>query len=320
MFLCNVPVWARLSMRRFPWQASFLLLALIWGCSFWWIKESLVAFTPLQVAFTRCALGALVLWALIAITRPVLPSRGLWKHLIVVALLLNSVPFTLFAIGQTQVSSILAGIINATTPLWTLVVTLMAFPEERPTRERVVGLSIGFIGVLTLLGVWQSLPTGQWFGIAACLGATLCYGVAFPYARRHIAPSGTPPVSLAAAQVLLGAAFLLPVVAFEGVSSTGAMPQLTWSSGTAMLALGALGTGIAYILNFAIIRATGSSTAASVTYLTPIVAVVVGLFLLGENIVWFEPVGAAVVLFGIAVSQGRMRLRPKSVDLCASGE
>lgn len=299
-------------MRRWPWQASFLLLALIWGCSFWWIKESLVAFTPLQVAFTRCALGAVVLWALIAATRPALPSRSVWKHLIVVALLLNSVPFSLFAIGQTQVSSILAGIINATTPLWTLVVTLVAFPEERPTRERVVGLVIGFVGVLTLLGVWQSLPSGQWLGIAACLGATLCYGIAFPYARRYITPSKTPPLSLAAAQVLLGAAFLLPIVALEALVATGDQRSLTLNAGAAMLALGALGTGIAYILNFTIIRSAGSSTAASVTYLTPVVAVIIGLFLLGEAVAWFEPVGAAVVLFGIAVSQGRVRLRAKS--------
>lgn len=299
-------------MRRFPWQASFLLLALIWGCSFWWIKEALVAFTPLQVAFTRCALGALVLWALVAATRPALPRRSLWKHLMVVALLLNSVPFTLFAIGQTQVSSILAGIINATTPLWTLVVTMLAFPEERPTSQRVIGLSIGFVGVLTLLGVWQTLPSGQWLGIAACLGATLCYGIAFPYARRHIAPSGTPPVSLAAAQVVLGAGFLLPVVAIEALTAGSDRQGLTPGAGVAMLALGALGTGIAYILNFSVIRATGSSTAASVTYLTPIVAVVVGLFILGEPVAWFEPVGAAVVLFGIAFSQGRIRLKAKS--------
>lgn len=299
-------------MRRWPWQASFLLLALIWGCSFWWIRESLVAFTPLQVAFTRCALGAVVLWTLIAVTRPALPGRALWKHLIVVALLLNSVPFTLFAIGQTQISSILAGIINATTPLWTLIVTLVAFPEERPTRERVAGLVIGFVGVLTLLGVWQSLPTGQWIGIAACLGATLCYGIAIPYARRYITPSNTPVGSLAAAQVLLGAAFLLPVVALEALTAAGDQRILTLNAGAAMLALGALGTGIAYILNFAIIRSAGSSTAASVTYLTPVVAVVIGLFLLGEVVAWFEPVGAAVVLFGIAVSQGRIRLRAKS--------
>jgi drug/metabolite transporter (DMT)-like permease len=294
-------------MRKFPWQASFLLLALIWGCSFWWIKESLVALTPLQVAFSRCVLGALVLWALVAVARPVLPSRSLWKHLMVVALLFNSVPFTLFALGQTQVSSILAGIINATTPLWTLVITMLAFQEERPTRQRVIGLGVGFIGVLTLLGVWQSLPTGQWLGIAACLGATLCYGIAFPYARRYIAPSGTPPVSLAAAQVLLGAAFLLPVVAVEAVTEGSYAPQLTIQVGAAMLALGALGTGIAYIFSFSIIRAAGSSTAASVTYLTPIVAVVVGLLILGEPITWYEPVGAAIVLFGIAYSQGRIR-------------
>ncbi len=299
-------------MRRWPWQASFLLLALIWGCSFWWIKESLVALTPLQVAFTRCALGAVVLWTLIAVTRPALPSRSLWRHLIVVALLLNSVPFTLFALGQTQVSTILAGIINATTPLWTLVVTLVAFPEERPTRERVAGLVIGFMGVLTLLGVWQSLPNGQWLGIAACLGATLCYGIAIPYARRYITPSKTQPVSLAAAQVLLGAAFLLPVVAMEALTVAGDQRSLTLNAGAAMLALGALGTGIAYILNFAVIRSAGSSTAASVTYLTPVVAVIIGLFLLGEAVAWFEPVGAAVVLFGIAVSQGRIRLSAKS--------
>ena len=294
--------------RKVPWPLSFGLLAIIWGCSFWWIKESLTFLTPLQVALTRCALGAIVLALVVVITKTRFPARPVWKHLVVVALLLNSVPFTLFAFGQTHVSSILAGIINATTPLWTLLVTLVAFPDERPTRQRVVGLALGFMGVLVLLGVWLSIPTGQVIGIAACLGATLCYGIAFPYARRFIAPSNTPPVSLAAGQVALGAAFLLPIAVLEWSVNPAPLNGITSSGLLAILALGALGSGLAYVLNYSVIAATSSSTAASVTYLTPVVAVAVGLAILGESLTWYEPVGAAIILLGVAVGQGRIRL------------
>jgi drug/metabolite transporter (DMT)-like permease len=129
---------------RLPWHATFVLLSAIWGCSFWWIKLGLEMLAPVQVAFVRLAVGAAALAIVAFLTGTRVPrSLSTWRHLLVVALLMNSIPFTLFAVGETHISSILAGIINAMTPLTTLAVILLAFPEEHPTAERVVGLLVG---------------------------------------------------------------------------------------------------------------------------------------------------------------------------------
>jgi len=286
------------------WLLSFLLLAGIWGCSFWWIKLGLTVLAPVQVAFARLAIGAATLLLVARLGGLGLPrDRTTWRHLLVVSLLINSIPFTLFAFGETHVSSVVAGIINATTPLATLVVVLVAFPEEHPTRERIAGLLVGFIGVLVVIGVWEGIGTGEWLGILACVLAISCYGVAFPYTRRHLTGLELSPVSLAAGQVLCGAAVLAPIAILAG--PVRAMPGLDAILG--MLALGSLGSGIAFVLNYRIIAAAGGTTASTVTYLTPLVAVVVGVAFLGESLSWHQPVGALTVLVGVAISQGRLR-------------
>jgi drug/metabolite transporter (DMT)-like permease len=297
------------SVRRYwlPWQVSFVVLATTWGCSFWWIKLGLEYLSPVEVAFTRVSLGALALIITCVCTRTHLPRRrSTWRHLAVVAILLNSVPFALFSYGETHVSSILAGLINAMTPLATLAVLLIAFPEEKPTRQRILGLVIGFLGVLVVLGVWEGLRTGQLLGTFACIGAVCCYGVGFPYARRHLSNDPESTLAKATGQVMLGAAFLIPALI---VSEIVAAPQhrghLGLGTVVGMLALGVLSTGFAYILNFQVIDAAGSSTATGVAYLSPIAVVIVGMTFLGEHLYWYEPVGAVIILLGVTVSQGR---------------
>jgi len=301
-----------------PWQVSFMALGLIWGCSFLFIKLGLQSFSPVGVAFGRLAIGAVVLLFLARWTGTRLPrARSTWRHLAVVALLFCSVPFTLFAYGETHVSSIVAGIINAVTPLTTLMVVLVAFPEERPTRERIAGLAIGFVGVLVVLGVWEGLGGGEIVGVLACVAAVCCYGIAFPYTRRHLAATGESPIALATGQVLLGAAFLVPVVvATEALGGSTMATPIHTSTLLGMVALGALGSGIAYILNTQIVLAAGSTTASAVTYMTPLVAVSVGSLLLGEPLSWHQPMGAIVVLLGVAVTQGRIRM-PERLRIAA---
>jgi drug/metabolite transporter (DMT)-like permease len=218
-------------------------------------------------------------------------------------MLVNSIPFTLFAYGETHIASVLAGIINAATPLTTLAVILLAFPEEKPTADRVVGLLVGFLGILVVVGVWEGLGSGEWTGIAACLGAVTCYGIAFPYTRRHLAGLPESGVSLAAGQVTCGALVLLPL----GVLAGPLHGTITLEPVLGMLCLGALGSGIAFALNYQIVRAAGPSTASTVTYLTPLFAIAVGVAFLGETVVWHEPLGGLVVLLGVAISQGRVR-------------
>ena len=293
-----------------PWPWWFFALGLIWGCSFLFIKLGLEALTPVGVAFGRLAIGSVTLLLIARATGTRLPRASrTWAHLALVALLFCSIPFTLFAWGETQVSSILAGIINACTPLATLVIVLLAFPEERPSRERIVGLGIGFVGVLIVVGVWEGLGGGELLGVLACIGAITCYGLAFPLTRRHLVNTGDGPVSIAAGQVTLAALFLLPVAVVQTVLGNPVVigpPSAATIVG--MLALGALGSGVAYVLNTHIVGVAGGTVASSVTYVTPLVAVAAGTLVLAEPLNWHEPVGGAVVLLGVAISQGRVPL------------
>ncbi|MGC1206601.1 MAG: DMT family transporter, partial [Ornithinimicrobium sp.] len=250
------------------WVPQFLSLAVFWGCSFAFIGISLESLTPVQVAFWRLFLGAVTLAVIVVVTRTRLPDDlRTWAHLAVVAAFLNAVPFTLFAIGQQHVSSVLAAIINAATPLVTLLVVIAAFPEEKPTWFRGLGLATGFAGILVVLGVWRTLPEGELRGVVACLAAIACYGIAFPYSRRYLRDTGVRPAGLAAGQVGMATMMLLPVVLITGVKPTS---PLTGRVIIAMLALGAFSSGIAYILNFHVVAQAGATTASSVTYLTPV--------------------------------------------------
>ena len=293
-------------MMRKSWLPAYLALGLVWGCSFIFIKLGLEFLTPFGVAFVRCALGAITLLIVVKLMRINLPKeKSTWYKLWVVAMLLNVAPGILFAYAQLHVTSVLAGIINATTPLATLVVMLIAFREEKLKAEQIYGLLLGGLGVMTVLGIWQGIGDNQLTGVIALLIAVTCYGISFPYSKRNIIPLGLKPEAAATTQLIMAAITLLPFYLYDGISQDNYRPVNIF----AMLALGILGSGFAYIWNFSIIAAAGSSIASSVTYLTPVVAVFVGWLFLGEVIVWHEPVGALLVILGAAVSQGRFNRR-----------
>ena len=264
--------------------------------------------TPFGVAFGRCALGALTLLAWARYKRISLPtSKRLWAHLWVVAMLLNVVPGVLFALAQTEVTSILAGIINAVTPLMTLIAIMVVTREEKPKFYQVLGIAIGFVGVLTVLGAWKGLGDNPLWAILILLFAVTCYGFSFPYSRRFIIPHKLPPESIAAAQVTTGALTLLPFFLIDGIAKDEYRPGPV----LAMLALGVFGSGFAYIWNFKVMAIAGSAIASSVTYLTPVVAVIVGFIFLQEDLFWHEPVGALIVLLGAAIGQNRIKFSGK---------
>ena len=291
---------------RKSWLPAYLALGLVWGCSFIFIKLGLEFLTPFGVAFVRCALGAITLLIVVKLMKIDLPKeKSTWYKLWIVAMLLNVVPGILFAYAELHVTSVLAGIINATTPLATLIVMLIAFREEKLKAEQIYGLIIGGIGVMVVFGIWQGIGDNQLTGVIALLIAVTCYGTSFPYLKRNIIPLGLKPEAAATTQLIMAAITLLPFYLYDGISEDNYRP----ANVLAMLALGILGSGFAYIWNFSIIAAAGSSIASSVTYLTPIVAVFVGWLFLGEVIVWHEPVGALLVILGAAVSQGRFNRR-----------
>lgn len=277
-----------------------LLVALIWGASFMFIKVELDdGIAPLHVAWMRCFFGALALLAILRVRGERLPrDRVLLRHLVVVAALMNAAPFVFFAYGETEVSSLLAGLLNATTPLLTLLFSLIVLPGERPTRERVAGLLVGFLGVLVVLGPWEGLGRGSLLGALACLGAACCYGTGFPYMRRHLAGRAESAVAISALQISIGVVLLAPFTLLG--SLPGDVPGVdAWGS---ILALGALGTGVAYILNLNVIRLAGHQTASTVTYVVPVFAVLFGVTLLGESLSWHEPAGGFLILLGVGLA------------------
>jgi drug/metabolite transporter (DMT)-like permease len=183
-----------------------------------------------------------------------------------------------------------------------------AAPASRgePCQEigaRVAGVLIGFLGVLVLLGPWQGLGGPSLLGTLLCLGPGVCYGLAFTYTRRHLTGRPESAVSLAAAQVLLGTITLALVTPFFS-SAPGHISLKIWGC---ILALGALGTGLAYVLSYDVIGRAGATTASLVTYVVPLFATFFGIVLLNEGLTWNEPVGALVIIAGAAVSQGLLR-------------
>jgi len=290
-------------MMRKSWLPAYLALGTVWGCSFIFIELGLEFLTPFGVAFIRCALGAITLLIFTKIRKVDLPAdRKIWQKLWVVAMLLNVIPGVLFAFAQQYVTSVLASIINAGTPLMTLVFMLIVFREEKLKPEQIIGLLIGALGVLTVVGVWKELGNNQLVGVIALIIAVSCYGASYPYSTRNVIPLKLKPEALATGQLIMAAVTLLPFFIINGISNDFYRPQ----SVIAMLCLGIFGRGFAYIWNFAITAAAGSAIASTVTYLTPVVAVIVGFLYLGEVIVWHEIVGALIVIVGALLSQGRL--------------
>lgn len=288
------------------WLPAYLLLSLIWGNSFLFIKIGLQSLTPAGVVLSRLALGAVTMLVISAATRSPLPPRRLWGRLFIAAVLMTSGGWVLFAFSEQYISSSLAGIINGTTPLMTLVVVMIAFPEERPTRQRIIGLVIGFSGILVVIGVWNGMGTATLLGVAAGVVAVTGYGISYPYVRRHLATGEERMGSMtfATGLMIMGTLQIAPVAAVTGYSHA----PLTSGVVLAMLALGIVGSGIAYVLNYVVIHRSDATTASTVTYVITVVAVISGAVFLGESIAWYEPVGAAMVIVGAATAQGLIRL------------
>jgi drug/metabolite transporter (DMT)-like permease len=283
-------------------SARLALLALVWGSSFFWIKLSLRGLSPVEVTFGRLVLGAAVLFVIAAAARSPLPSSpALWAHLTVAALFGNAAPYLLFALGEQKVSSSAAGILNATTPLWTLVVAMATRHERTVTPARLAGLVTGFGGALLIFSPWHSGSELTSAGGLECLGAAVSYGIAFVYMDRFIAGRGISPVAASAGQLLIASGFLGAGLAVAG--APGPRPGVV--VGVSIAILGLFGTGIAYILNYSIIMSDGATVASTVTYLLPVVAILLGIAVLGEHISLPVLAGIALILCGVALVRKR---------------
>ncbi|PZS23619.1 MAG: EamA family transporter [Pseudonocardiales bacterium] len=273
------------------------LLAVLWGSSFMWIKVGLRGFTPMQVVFLRVSLAAGLLLLICWIRGLRLPREPIvWVHFAVAAIVGNVVPFFLFGVGERSVDSGLAGILNATTPLWTVVVALLARTERVMPAPRAAGLLLGFAGTLVIFAPWRSGGTGTVSGAAACLTAAALYGVLFVYVGRFLTGRDLAPTVLSAGQ-LTAATVLSALVLPVGWQAPHLRPDAVGS----VAVLGLLGTGVAYILNYRLITDDGPTVASTVTYLIPVVALLFGVALLGESLSLRVLGGMAVVLAGVGL-------------------
>lgn len=312
---------------RVPWQVKYFALVLIWGSSFLLMKVGLESLGAVQIAMLRLATGAATILVLLWLRGGRLPGRGpgerwVWGHLVVTGLLLGALPFTLFALSETRVSSALAGIGNATTPIATVLATMAFLPGARTTRAKALAVVVGFAGVVTIMQPWTSeRPDLLGFGMALLGGA--CYGVGWTYNRRFLAGADLGGLSQPAATLLMGTLLMVPATIVWGLLQPGGISSVwaydrarlgtsgieagsagggwPWLPLLCILALGMVGTGAAYILQFDVVRGAGPIVGSTITYLIPIVSVLLGVLVLGEALTVWELVGFAIVLAAAAV-------------------
>ena len=280
------------------------LLALIWGSAFLWIKLADRGFSPVEVTLARLALGAAVLFVIVRVRREAIPRSGrLWAQIAVAALFANAVPYLLFAVAEQTVDSSTAGIINATTPLWTVVLALAVRHQKSVTRWQAAGLVVGFAGAVLIFTPWHTAGGLFSAGGLECLAASVSYAVSYIYMDRYLARRGIGPVVLSACQLAAAAVMLAIALGVSGVQT----PHVTAESVAAIAVLGIVGTGFAYVLNYQIITSEGATVASTVTYLLPVVAIVLGVLVLGESITVTTLAGIALVLAGVALTRRRAK-------------
>jgi drug/metabolite transporter (DMT)-like permease len=288
------------------WLFNYFGAGLIWGSSFFFIEFANASLSPIGLAFWRCVLGATTLYIILRIRR-INIGKDLRFFLLCFAIGLfnTAIPFVLFAFGGHHVSSAFSGMANAITPIATIIALLTIFRGERVSRNQLIGLLVGILGTLTLIGVWQGIQTDSWIAVVGIVIAATCYGFGGPFIRKYIEPRGQPIEVAAFGQIAAASVWLLPVYLTEP-ATTG---PFTWQSTSAILVLGILGTGIAYTMYYPLLKQVGSAVSSTVTLIAPLVAVTLGVVVLGEELSWYEPVGGFLILIGAAIAQGLFRRR-----------
>jgi drug/metabolite transporter (DMT)-like permease len=284
--------------------ALLSLLALLWGGSFFFMGVAVREAPPLLIAWSRVALAAVALWVAVAALRIPLPrGRAAVLTLAGMGLLNNAIPFSLVAYGQSHLPSGFAAILNATTPVWGVVLGIVAFGQPA-TRWRSIGVALGFAGVLVLMGTEKlAAPGAELLPILALLAAAISYALAGFWARR-IARDGIAPLAAAAGQVTASALILAPVLLLAHPPGSLALPGTTVIA--ALTGLGLVSTALAYAVFFRIVAIAGGNNAMLVTFLAPPVAILLGVAFLGEMLLPRHLGGLALILAGLALIDGRL--------------
>ena len=288
-----------------PWLADFLLLAAIWGASFLFMRLAAADLGALPTAALRVAIASLFLWPLLKLRGQTMLLRQHWRSIMFVGMLNSGIPFALYAFAVMHISTGLSSILNATVPLFGALVAWV-WLGDKPGFSRGLGLAIGFGGIVLLAGGqvgFKASPTGvsPLWAVLACLAATTCYALAASFTKKYIPPLPSL-VTATGSQIGATLALALPALWWHPDHLPGAS---TWA---ALLALGVLCTGVAYVLYFRLIERAGPARALTVTYLIPVFAVAYGVLLLGESVTAWMLMCGVVVLAGTALASGLVRL------------
>jgi drug/metabolite transporter (DMT)-like permease len=298
------PHMIRTTMNRSDWLI-LLTLAVIWGGAFFFIGVAVRHVPPLTYVWLRLTIAAAAMWIYVrASGRSVGLPREVWGAIVLLAVLNNALPFTLFGWGQTHIASGLASILNATTPIWGVVVAHFLTHDERMSPRKIAGVLLGFGGVATMIGpaLLSNIGTS---GLAelACVTASLSYALAAVWARRF-KRMGVSPVSVTTGQLSAGAIIMLPMSMFIDRPWTHAFPPA--SAWAAITALGLFCTALGYVLYFRLIDHAGATNALLVTLLVPPVAILLGALFLNETLAPQDFIGLGLIALGLAAIDGRL--------------
>ncbi|HEY5712064.1 MAG TPA: EamA family transporter [Allosphingosinicella sp.] len=291
--------------------AILLILSVIWGGSFLFVGIAVGTVAPFTLVLIRVVLAAAMLWLFLLARRERLAlPPGAASAFLVLALLNNVVPFVMFAWAQQTIPSGLASILNATTPIWGVVVAHLFTTDEKATPARLAGVFLGFAGVAVMIGADLLGQIGRdLLGQLACLVATLCYALAGVYARRFRA-MGVPPVAVATGQLSAASLVMLPLVLiFESPWHAAAPSPEAWM---ALVALALFCTSLAYILYFRLLASAGATNSLLVTFLIPVTAILLGALVLDERLALRHFAGMALIAAGLAAIDGRLLRRRKA--------
>jgi drug/metabolite transporter (DMT)-like permease len=281
-----------------------LLLSMLWGGSFFFFKVIVEALPPFTVVLGRVGLAAIALNLFLLAKGDRMPATGrLWRQFFAMGMLNNVIPFTLIVFGETRIASGLASILNATTPLFTVITAHFLTTSERLTWGKAVGVLFGLVGVAVLIGpnALSGLGRSDWIGEGACLLAALTYAFAGIYGRRF---KGVPPLKVATGQITASTIILLPMAVVVDRPWTLPPPDLhVWA---ALAGIALLSTALAYMLYFRILATVGATNLLLVTFLLPISALLLGVFVLGETITEGALFGMLIIGAGLAAIDGRI--------------
>ena len=305
------PAMIHTQMDRKDW-AIMVTLAVIWGGAFLFIGVAVDHVPPLTYVWLRLALAALAMWTFLMVRGQALGlPRSAWRSILLLAFLNNALPFSLFGWSQTHIAGGLAAILNATTPIWGVVVAHLLTADERMSPHKLAGVLLGFGGVALMIGPDMLANLGvDAAAQLACIAASLSYALAAVWARRFKG-QGLSPLSVTTGQLTAGAIMMLPVMLLVDQPWTRPFPPLiAWS---AILALAILCTAIGYVLYFRLIDSAGATNALSVTLLVPPIAILLGVLVLGETLAPQDFAGLALIAMGLAAIDGRLFsvLRPR---------